>query len=60
MKPLLVHPDMTYYGGAELVIVRLAQFLRENGIDHGLLTTGISETVQNEIPGTEVICVRPR
>jgi len=60
MKPLIVHPDMTYYGGAELVIVRLAQYLHMHGIEHGLLTTGISDAVKNEIPGTEIIIVPPK
>jgi glycosyltransferase involved in cell wall biosynthesis len=55
MRVLIVHPRINVYGGAELVIVKLANYMTELGIDNALLTTSISPEVENELKGTEII-----
>lgn len=55
MKILIIHPKMELYGGAELVIVKLAEYLRRNGISHALLTTAISKPIEEQLKGTRVI-----
>jgi glycosyltransferase involved in cell wall biosynthesis len=42
MKVLLVHPHMAVYGGAENVIIKLAQYLRKKGIENAILTLSIA------------------
>ncbi len=38
MKVLIVHPQMSLYGGAEVVIVRLANYLQEQGHEVSIIT----------------------
>jgi glycosyltransferase involved in cell wall biosynthesis len=38
MKVLIVHPQMAMYGGAEVVIVKLARYLQEHGHKASILT----------------------
>ena len=49
MKVLLVHPRTGLYGGAELVIVRLANYLSEKGHDVNYLTTGLPRDMWTQI-----------
>lgn len=46
---------MKFYGGAELVIVKLLNYLTERGIKNALLTLNISPAVKKELKGTEII-----
>jgi glycosyltransferase involved in cell wall biosynthesis len=58
MRVLIVHPRVTFYGGAELVIVKLANYLTKNGIPNSLLTLECCEEVEKNLEGTEII--KPR
>ena len=42
MKVLIVHPRFTVYGGAELVIVKLTEYLKSKGHEVGILTSSTS------------------
>ncbi len=46
---------MFIYGGAELVIVKLSNYLSANGIEHALLTTNIIPEIENDLKNTEII-----
>lgn len=52
---LIVHPSMSLYGGAELVIVKLANYLTEKGIDNAILTLDMSPEIRKEIAGSDII-----
>jgi len=55
MKVLIVHPHMSLYGGAELVIVKLANYLTKNGIKNSILTLSMLDEIKKELKGTELI-----
>lgn len=55
MRVLIVYPDMYVHGGAELLVVRLANYLTENNIDNALLTTAILPEIEGDFKGTEII-----
>ena len=55
MRVLLVYPQIYIYGGAELLIVKLANYLTDNGIKNALLTTSIIPEVQKDLKGTDII-----
>ncbi|MBF0319743.1 MAG: glycosyltransferase family 4 protein [Nitrospirae bacterium] len=55
MRVLVVTPNMYIYGGAELVIVELANYLSRHNIAHALLTTGILPEIEKDITNTEII-----
>jgi glycosyltransferase involved in cell wall biosynthesis len=55
MRILIVSPGIYVYGGAELVIVKLANYLTKKGIENSLLTTSILPEVKKELVGTEII-----
>jgi glycosyltransferase involved in cell wall biosynthesis len=57
MNVLVVYPRMTLYGGAELLVVRLCNFLSGQGVKHTLLTTAIIPEIQRELTHT-VLLVR--
>jgi glycosyltransferase involved in cell wall biosynthesis len=46
---------MYVYGGAELLIVKLANYMTKRGIENALLTTSILPEMQNDLDGTEII-----
>ena len=46
MKILIVHPQMSLYGGAEVVIVRLANYLQEYGHYVSILTLCVKDRVE--------------
>jgi len=48
MKVLIVHPQMTLYGGAELVIVRLANYLQSRGHEVSILTLSTKDRKEYE------------
>ncbi len=55
MRVLIVHPYMTFYGGAELVIVKLASYLTKKRIKNAVLTLDISPELRKELSGSEII-----
>ena len=59
MKVLFVYPRMYVYGGAELLMVRLANYLSRNGIRNGLLTTYILPEIEKDFINTQLIQYPP-
>jgi glycosyltransferase involved in cell wall biosynthesis len=55
MRVLIVYPDMYVRGGAELLIVRLANYLTKNNVENALLTTSILPEIEDELKGTRII-----
>ncbi len=55
MRVLIVHPYMTLYGGAELVIVKLANYLTRKRIKNAVLTLDISSELRKELIRSEII-----
>lgn len=55
MRVLIVHPYMTFYGGAELVIVKLANYLTKKKIKNAVLTLDISPELRKELRGSEIL-----
>src|ERR1035437_9246378 len=55
MKVLIIHPSTNFYGGAELVVVKLCQYLTKNNIYHGLHMAQMPDEMRNELKGTEVL-----
>ena len=53
-------PAISVYGGAELVIVRLANQLTRQGVANTLLTTAIPLEMREELDGTEIRIVERR
>lgn len=60
MKVLIVHPHMSLYGGAELVIVKLANYLTKNGIENAILTLSILDEIKKDLKGTKLIIPKGR
>ena len=55
MRVLIVNRGMYVYGGAELLIVKLANYMTNKGIENALLTTSIMPEMQKDLTGTEII-----
>lgn len=55
MRLLVVYPQIKFYGGAELVVVRFCNYLTSQGISNALLTTSITPEVEHDLIGTEII-----
>ena len=55
MEVLIVNPASYVYGGAERVIVNLANYLSKNNIDNALLTTSINPIIESKLNNTEII-----
>jgi len=55
MRVLIVYPRIDLYGGAELLVIRLANYLTRNNIENALLTTNICDEVKNDLAGTQII-----
>ena len=54
MSVLIVQPRMQVYGGAERLIVKLANYLTDHGILNGLLTTVLAPEIERDLPGTRI------
>lgn len=52
---LIVHTQMKYFGGAELLIVELANWLTKKGIKNDILSLSKSKEVQDMLINTEII-----
>ena len=60
MRVLIVHPHMSFYGGAELVIVNLANYLTKKGIENTVLTLSSSREIEKDLQGTQVIALKDK
>jgi len=55
MRVLIVYPEFYIYGGAELVVVRLANYLTKKGIENAILTTAMLPEIEKDLDKTRVI-----
>jgi len=55
MRILIVYPKFYIYGGAELVIVRLANYLTKRSIENAILTTAMLPEIEKDLDKTKVI-----
>jgi len=55
MRVLIVYPSMELYGGAELLVVRLANYLTKMKVSNALLTINISPEIEGDLTGTRII-----
>jgi len=55
MKILIVHPHLTFLGGAELVVVKLSEYLLRKGIDNSILTLSLSKEIAAGNPNLNFI-----
>lgn len=55
MKVLIVYPKIYIYGGAELLLVRLCNYLTKKGIKNSLFTISIIPEVERDLKGTDII-----
>lgn len=58
MRVLIVYPRFQFYGGAELLIVRLANHFSQKGIPHAVLTAELQPEIEKEFHRTEVILAK--
>ena len=58
MRVLIVYPKFYIYGGAELVVVRLANYLTKKGIENAILTTAMLPEIEKDLDKTRVIIQR--
>lgn len=54
-KVLIVHTQMKFLGGAELLIIELCNWLTKRGIKNDILALSSSKEVQNKLIDTEII-----
>lgn len=57
MRVLIIHPSFWIYGGAERVIVKLANYLTDNNHQCTILTTNIHKDVRSDLKDTRLILV---
>jgi hypothetical protein len=55
MRVLIIYPKIYVYGGAELVVVKVCNYLSSKGIKNTLLTTSIIPEVKRDLKRTNVI-----
>jgi len=55
MKVLLANQSTYVYGGAETVIVRLANYLSKHGIENALVTPSLHPDIEKDLVDTEII-----
>lgn len=58
MRVLIVNPSFSIYGGAELLVVRLANYLSQKGVENQILTTSILPEIRADLIKTGVTVVR--
>ena len=56
-RVLIVHNQMKYYGGGELLIVELCNWLTKMGIKNDILALSKSPEVENALINTEIITI---
>jgi glycosyltransferase involved in cell wall biosynthesis len=52
---LIVHPQMSFFGGAELLITELANWLTKRGVRNDILTSSVSKEVRDLLEDSGVI-----
>jgi len=57
-KVLIVHNQMKYYGGAELLIVELANWMTKMGIKNDILALSKSKEVEHSLINTDIITLK--
>ncbi len=55
MRVLIIHHGVYVYGGAELLIVRLANYMTKKGIENAILTTSMLPEMAKDLDNTEII-----
>lgn len=55
LKVLIVQPHLSVYGGAEIVVAKLANCLKEEGVEVDIITLSLSEELSNIIKDTKVV-----
>lgn len=55
MRVLIVQPNMPVYGGADRVIVKLANYLTKKGIENAVLTLTMSPEIRKDLEKTRII-----
>lgn len=55
MRVLIVNPGIFAYGGAELLIVRLANYMTKRGIENAFLTTTIPPVMEKDLDRTRIL-----
>jgi glycosyltransferase involved in cell wall biosynthesis len=60
LRVLIVYPNLSFYGGAELVVVRLANYLSRKGVENTLVTLSISPEIRKELRKTKVVALSQR
>jgi glycosyltransferase involved in cell wall biosynthesis len=55
MKVLIVNPEFYVYGGAERLIIKLANYLTEHNIENAILTKRMIPKVRKELKDTRII-----
>jgi len=58
MKVLVVYPKFFVYGGAEIVVVRLCNYLSRRGIPNALMTTALLPEIEKDLADTEIILLK--
>jgi len=54
MKVLIIHPSFSEYGGAEIILVRLCNYMTKHNIYNEILTTGIDARVRKDLVDTKI------
>lgn len=54
MRVLVVYPGFYVYGGGEILVVRLCNYLSRNGIKNAILTTEMAPEVKADLINTEL------
>lgn len=54
-KILIVHPQMKFFGGAELLIAEFANWLTKHGYKNSILALSKSKEIEESLIGTELI-----
>jgi len=57
-RVLIIHPQMKYFGGAELLIAELANWLTKRGIKNDILTSSKSKQIEDSLINTEVFLIK--
>jgi len=60
MRVLIVYPKFYVYGGGEILVVRLCNYLSRQGIRNSILTTEMIPEIRADLAGTDVIIEKNR
>lgn len=55
MKVLIIHPHLTFLGGAELVVIKLSDHLLKKGVENSVLTLSLSKEIAESNPNLNFI-----